>query len=194
MVEKPKTNNPIADKQLDQAEKQFKEFDASIKEMTMDRMNLAPKEEREEQTKLSQREISKIPDHYLKPYKTIGSREKFNEKYREAYNFDKVYVPFIAEHNELQGETIDLWTKPYAGCPAEEWLVPTGTPVWGPRYLAEQIKRKYYHRLTMKENVTTGQSGEGTYYGKMAADTTVQRLDARPVNQKKSVFMGAEGF
>ena len=191
MVDKTKSTS---EKQLDQADKQFKEFDASIKEMTMDRMNQAPKEETEGQTRLSSREISKIPDHYLKPHKTIGSREKFNEKYRDAYNFDKTYVPFIAEHLELQGETIDIWTKAYAGCPAEEWLVPTNTPVWGPRYLAEQIKRKYYHRLTMKENVTTGNSGEGTYYGKMAVDSVVQRLDARPVSQKKSVFMGVEGF
>lgn len=189
MKEKSNTN-----KEMNKLVEEFNHFDESIKEMTMDRMNATPKQETEMQTKLSQNEITKAlaKEHYLKPHKTIGCKEKFNEKYRDEYNHMKTYVAFIAENKELQGETLDLWTRPFPGVPAEEWLVPTNKPVWGPRYLAEQIKRKYYHRLVMQEKTVTGADGYGQYYGQMAADTTIQRLDAHPVNStKKSVFMGA---
>jgi len=161
--------------------------------MTMDRMNAAPKQETEGQTKMSQVDIAKSKDIYLKPKKSIGSKEKFNEDYRKEYEFQKEYVQFIAENNEIIGETIDLWTKPFAGMPAEEWDVPTNKPVWGPRYLAEQIKRAFYHRMTM-ENKVIENNGVGQMYGQMAVDTTIQRLDARPVSSRKSVFMGAASF
>ena len=46
----------------------------------------------------------------------------------------------------------------------------------------------------MKENVATETSGVGTIYGKMAVDTTVQRLDAYPVSEKKTLFMGSRNF
>lgn len=191
---KLKNLNSASERELDKAQKQFDEFDTQVKEMTMDRMNASPKEEVEQQTKLSQNEITKLPDHYLKPHKVIGSREQFNEKFRDEYNYKKEYVQFIAENKELIGESLDLWTKPFPGVNAEEWIVPVNTPVWGPRYLAEQIKRKSYHRLIMKENVFTENTRAGAMYGKMAADTTIQRLDAIPVSSRKSIFMGSEKF
>lgn len=191
MAEKAKPK--IQETEMEKLEKQFDHFDNQVKEMTQDRMNLAPKLEIEPQTKLSSSEIDKSHDVYLKPQRSIGSREKFNESYRDSYNHDKEYVQFIAENNEVKGEMIELWTKPYAGMPAEMWKVPVGKPVWGPRYLAEQIKRCLYHRLKMEDRVT-GSEGGNTYYGQMAVDTTVQRLDARPVSTRKSVFMGANNF
>lgn len=193
MKQKPKNLNSSAERELDKVEKQFDQFDKDVKEMTMDRMNAAPKEEVEPETKMSQNEIAKSKDIYLKPSNIIGARDKFNEKYRDEYNFAKEFVQFIAEHREL-GETIEIWTRPFAGMPAEFWKVPVNTPVWGPRYLAEQIKRKFYHRLVMKENVVTEHTGMGAMYGKMAADTTIQRLDANPVTKNKSIFMGKDKF
>ncbi len=111
--------------------------------------------------------------------KAIGSREKFNENYRKEYEFAKEYVNFIAENNEIIGEELDFWTKPFAGMPAEEWKVPVNKPVWAPRYVAEQIKRKYYHRQKIEQN-TAGADGMGHYYGTIAVDTAIQRVDARP--------------
>jgi hypothetical protein len=190
MTDKPKVNSS-AQKELDKAEKQFEAFDNQVKDLTLDRMNMAPKPELEPQTKLSQKDIEKSKDIYLKPIKTIGCRDKFNEDYRKDYEFAKEYVHFIAENKEIIGESIDIWTRPFAGMPAEEWLVPTNKPVWGPRYLAEQIKSKYYHRLVMQQSSVTGSDGMGTYHGSIVADTTIQRLDARPVGARKSVFTGA---
>jgi hypothetical protein len=192
---KPEASTSLAKRELDSAEAQFKEFDDNIKSLTMDRMNKAPKEETAPQTELSQKAIEKSTDIYLKPVRTIGrgAKDKFNEKFREAYNFDKEYVHFVAENKEIIGDTIDMWTGPYPGMSVEQWQIPVNTPVWAPRYVAEQIKRKSYHRLVMKETVTQT-TGAGQFYGQMAADTTIQRLDAHPVNSKKSIFMSAAGF
>lgn len=190
---RPKVSTSLAEKELDNVEKQFKAFDENIKEMTQDRMNQTPKVETEQQTKLSQKDIEKSKDIYLKPQRSIGSKEKFNEDYRKQYEFDKEYVYFIAENKEILGEDIELWSKPYAGLPAEYWRVPVNKPIWAPRYVAEQIKRKYYHRLIMQEKVTEN-TGVGQMYGALVADTTIARLDARPVSANKSVFMGANNF
>lgn len=181
------------EQQLDKAKEQFDTFDKEIKDLTLDRMNMAPKQEVDQQTKLSQSEIEKSKNIYLKPAKTIGSKEKFNEKFRDDYNFSKEYVQFIAENKECIGETTELWTKPYPGLPAEFWQVPSNKPVWGPRYLAERIKGCKHHRLIM-DNRDMGGDGRTQFYGSMAVESVIQRLDAHPVNQRKSIFMGANNF
>jgi hypothetical protein len=193
MKEKPNLNSESA-REMDKVERQFDAFKEDVDKMTLDRMNMTPKRDEEPQTQLSQQEIFKSKDIYLKPIKTVGCQDKFNEKWREDYNFQKQYVQFQAENKEIIGEEIDLWTRPFPGMPAEEWKVPVNKPVWGPRYLAEQIKRCYYHRLIMQPNIGSGSDHAGQYYGSMAVDSTVARLDAIPVSTKRSVFMGATNF
>jgi hypothetical protein len=192
-MHRPESANSASARELDKVSEQFDAFDANIQQMTLDRMNAAPKKEEEQQTKLSSREMEKAPGIYLKPEKSIGTSQKFNEKFRDKYLFDKEYVQFIAENKEIIGETIEIWTRPYGGMPAEFWKVPCNKPVWGPRYLAEQIKRASYHRFVMQQSPVSGDS-VGQYYGAMAVDTVVQRLDAIPASTRKSIFMGAQGF
>lgn len=193
MTAKPKVSNSLAERELDKAEDQFKVFDENVRSLTLDRMNQAPKQEVEPQTKIAQSELDKKKDIYLKPERSISSREKFNEDYRNEYNFAKEYVQFIAENKEIIGEAIEMWTKPFAGLPVEFWKIPTNKPVWAPRYVAEQIKNAKYHRLRM-DNTIVGTDGYGQWHGAMAVDSTVQRLDAIPVSGKRSIFMGASGF
>lgn len=192
------TKTPKLGEQLEKAAKDFDEFDANVKALTMDQMNTAPKVELEAQSdvmKISEKEKNDRGYKYLKPFRSIGCQDKFNEKFRETYNFQKEFVCFEAENHEIIGEELDIWTRPFGGMAAEEWKVPVNIPVWGPRYLAEQIKRKNYHRLIMKENQITGSDNKGNqYFGSMAADSTIQRLDARPVSQRKSVFISDKGF
>ncbi len=188
-MKKPNVNS-AGEKELAKAEEQIKVFDESVRSLTLDRLSHTPKQETEAQTKLSQADIEKSKEIWLKPKRAIGSKEKFNEDYRKEYEYAKEPVCFIAENNEIIGEDIEFWTKPFAGMPVEEWKVPVNKPVWGPRYVAEQIKRCYYHRLTMRDAVTNTE-GVGQFYGAMAADSTIQRLDARPASTTtKSVFMG----
>ena len=191
MAKKP--DGTLADKELEKAAQQFDAFEQNVKDLTLDRMNMAPKQEVEPQTKIAQSDLDKMRDIYLKPERSISSREKFNEAYRNDYNFAKEYVNFIAEHKELIGEAIEMWTKPFGGMPAEFWRIPTNKPIWAPRYVAEQIKKATYHRLKMEQN-TVGADGMGQYYGSMAVDTTIARLDANPVTKKRSIFMGATNF
>lgn len=192
-MKKLEVSNSESQKEVDKVKEQFDNFDDQVKSLTLDRMNLTPRTETESPLKMSQQELEKKNGLYLKPIRSIGVRDKFNERFRAAYEYDKEYVNFVAKHNELLGEDIEIWTRPYGGMPAEEWKVPANKPVWGPRYLAEQIKRKFHHRLVMTENVHSS-DGNGKYYGSMAADTTIQRLDAHPVSQRKSVFMGSNTF
>lgn len=193
-MDKPDPKNSAAAREMIKIEKQLDTFNDHIESLTLDRMNQAPKADVEPQTKMAQQDIFKSTDIYLKPFKTIGCQDKFNEKYRDSWNFDKETVYFQAENKEIIGENIEMWTKPYAGVHAEFWKIPVNKPVYGPRYVAEQIKRCYYHRLIMKKGVSTGQDEFGEYQGQMAVDTTVARLDAVPVNVKRSVFMGARNF
>jgi hypothetical protein len=193
MKETPKPQNSESAREIEKAKSQFDAFDAGVQQMTMDRMNEAPKEETEPQTKLSQNQIANSKDIYLKPKRTVSSREKFNENFRSDYEYAKQYVQFIAENKELIGESMELWTKPFAGVSAEEWVVPANKPVWGPRYLAEQLNRKFYHRLVMQETKNTGADGIGNYYGSMAADTTIARIEARPVTTARTTFFGSSG-
>jgi hypothetical protein len=190
---RPKMNSS-SEKELDKAEQQFEKFDSEIKSMTLDRMNMAPKEEVEPQTKLASSDIAKSKDIYIKPKRSIASREKFNEDYRKDYNFSKEYVNFIAENKEIIGESANFWTKPFAGMPAEEWDIPVNKPIWAPRYVAERIKGCKHHRLVMRDAPTGADHQGNQYYGSMAVDTVVQRLDAYPVSSRKSIFMGAESF
>ena len=206
----PKASRPrmsgTAQREIDKMQAKLDAFEDQIKSFTMDNLNKAPRQETE--LKVSDKEIAKSKDIYLKPVKTfppagpvydksgrkVQEAEKFNEKWRKDWEYDKEYVPFTAQNNELIGETLDLWTKPYPGVNAEEWQVPTNKPVWGPRHLAEQIKRKRYTRLVMQETRPTGADHAGQYIGQMVAESQIQRLDCHPVNQKKSIFMGASGF
>lgn len=183
-----------SEKELDKVAQQFETFDKNVQDLTLDRMNKAPLKEVEPQTKLSSKELEKSKEIYLKPITQIGSKEKFNERYRNDYNFAIEPVRFIAENHEMIGEAIELWTKPFAGMAAQFWHVPVNKPVWGPRHLAEQLKKGRYHRLKMDETTTIASDGMGQYYGAMAVDHIIQRIDAMPVSTSKSIFMGAVNF
>jgi hypothetical protein len=189
MTPKPKVTNSLAEQEMDKVETQFKAFEENVSELTMDRMKLVPKLAEEPQTKISQADIDKQNGRYLKPYRAIGSQEKFNEKFRKEYEMEKQYENIIAENKEIFGEAIDMWSKPFPGCPVEWWKIPVNTPIWVPKYISDQLKRKYYHRLEMKEQ-TTGSEGPAQYYGRMVVDTTIPRLNAYSVGNRRSVFMG----
>lgn len=193
-LSKPEASSSFTQKELDKAEAQFEKFNDDVKAMTVDRMNEAPKEEKESQTKISNKEAQKCDALILKPLRTISSKEKFNETYRTQFNHMKERVRFTAENNEIIGESIELWTKSFPGQDAEFWNVPTNKVVEGPRYLAERIRKCVYHRLVMQDTQVTGRDDKGTYFGTLAADKTVHRLDAYPVRNEQSIFMGASNF
>jgi hypothetical protein len=177
-------------KDLEVAAQEVDKFTEQCKTLSADQTQNLPVKETENQTKLSTKEIDKTDGVYLKPERTISSREPFNEKWRDDYNYRKEYVRFIAEHKEIIGEAIEKWTKPFPGMDAEFWRVPVNKVVIGPRYLAEEISKCAYTRLTM-EDQKVGADGMGQYFGQLVASNRIQRLDARPAagfNKRTSAF------
>jgi hypothetical protein len=193
-MSRPPAKSSEGEKELEKAEKQFEAFDNHVKTLTMDAMNKAPLQETEPQTKIANKDLDKQKEIWLKPFRTISSRERFNDKWKEQYLFAKEYVHFTAENKEIVGETLDFWTKPFPGVPAEEWKVPVNVPVWGPRYVAEQIRNCKYHIFTMDAEKVSGQNALGYDTGQIAVEKTVHRLNAEPVTTRRSVFMGVTEF
>lgn len=176
----------VPENELDKLQNQFDSYKEQVESLTHDRMNEAPKLEVEQQTKMSSKELISTDAKYLKPFRSISSKEKFNENYRKEYEEKKEYVEFIAENREIIGEEIDIWTKPFAGMPAEWWKVPVNKLVAGPKYLRDQIQGCSYHRLSM-QNAPTNADGMGQYYGTMVVDNVVNRLDAYTPNKKRQL-------
>lgn len=191
---KSKTTSVEMEKEIHKLDQGFKEYDKSIKSLTLDEMNKAPVEETEPEIKKSTRELQNANYIYLKPKRSISAPQKFNEEFRPLLEHLRQYVPFVAENKEVVGETICLWTRPIGGMPAEEWEVPVNQPVMGPRYLAEQISRCQYHRIIMDDTQPAYNLGVGTMTGAPTIDKTINRLEARPVSEKRTVFMGGTGF
>lgn len=194
-----------AEKELQKTEKQLDAFNEQVKSLTLDEMNKVPVKEVENQ--ISQEDLKAHGETWLKPTKILGPGsnaktgfvEKFNENFRKEYEYQKQYVAFTAYNNMISGDLIELWTKPFPGTNCEFWQVPANKPVWGPRYLAEQITRARYHILTMKataENPFDGNVTDRGHYGEvqgtLVAKETVQRLDAKPYKRKTSLFMGSQ--
>lgn len=188
---RPKKTYSKKEQEYERLKEEFDAQQKQIEQLTLDAMNKAPKLETEPQTKLAKSEVAKMDGIVLKPIRKIDVKQPFNEKFRAKYEFDKQYVKFTAENNEIIGEKIECWTRPYGGVPAEFWEVPVNTPVWGPRYLAEQIKRCTYHRLVMEQTPTTQDQHGHQYVGGMVASHTINRLDAHPAATGTSIFIGA---
>ncbi len=182
MSQKPKSA-------LDSAQEQFDKFDQNIKDLTMDRMNQKKGEAPEH--KIAQADIAKAPEVYLKPKRMIGSKEKFNENFREQYNKSKEYVHYTVQHEEIKGEVVEFWIKPFPGVPAEEWAIPSGRAVWIPRYVAEHLENNCtYHRLKTQDRPTSIEGGM-TYFGSMVVDDLIYRISARPVSTRKLIYLHA---
>lgn len=177
-------------KEVEKLQEKFDKFDQQVKDLTQDRMNQAPVQETEQQTQLSTKQIDNAKKVWLKPERRLADGQKFNPRFEKDWKYDQEYVQFIAEHKEIIGEMIEIWTHPYGGVGCEFWKVPTNKPVWGPRYLAEQIRRAKYHRLRMDQTLQSP-CEVGAFFGGMVVDITVPRLTAEPVASGRSIFMGA---
>jgi len=194
MADKPTPKNSLAEKELDKAQAQFEAFDQNVKSMTLDHLNQLPKEDAEAKHGLTQNQVADAKDIYIQPFKTIACRDKFNENYRDDWNYAKEYVYITAQNNMILNEFLQFWTKPFAGVPFEEWKVPVNKPIWVRRHVAERIKGCVHHELHMDQSQKMETNEYGDMVGQMVAKKAVQRLDAFPATKRKSIFMGAGSF
>lgn len=194
MAERPNIKSE-SQKELDKVEAQFDQFEKQL--MALNNMPMGNAEATEQQTKISTREANTSDAPYLKPIRTIGpgvnpktgEKEGFNEKFRSQYEYAKQYIRVIAENNEIVGETIECWTKPFPGINLEFWRVPSNKPVMIPRYLASQLATRQYIRYSMEEPRMRGTEDGHQFYSGMIGRDVRKRLDCRPVgNVSVSMF------
>lgn len=194
MAEKKPKVDYEGQKELRRLDDEFDQKSKNLQELANRDINEGKVEEGEQQTQLSQKEKQKMKEVYLKPLRQIASKEKFNEKFRKEYEFQSEYVYFTAENKEVIGESIQLWTKKFPGMPAQYWEVPVNKPIWGPRFLAEQLADCKYTVFTMDQKTITGEDGMGEYYGGIKVEKRVPRLAAYPETKKSSIFTGKSTF
>jgi hypothetical protein len=176
----PKVNS-AGQRELDKAEAQISAFEENIKGLVSDRDSMRVVPETEPQTKLSSREVKNADAPYIKPIRSINSKEPFDEKQREAHKKAWEYIKCVFENHEIIGEEISTWTKRFPGDPAHFWKVPVNKPVYVPRLLAKQISQCFYNRLTMREDQITSSDGIGSYTGAVVVDQVKPRLSCRTV-------------
>jgi hypothetical protein len=182
MAKRPETSSGFAEQELDRAEAQFKAFDENVKSLTQDALNSAPLTETEEQTKLSKRELKNTGAKYIKPSRSINTKEQakpLDEKQKQAHARAWERIECIVENKEVIGETVEFWTREFPCDPADFWQVPTNVLVNIPRLVAKNLSRCKYHRLRMEENRGTGTDGMGQYYGALVADSTIARIEVK---------------
>jgi hypothetical protein len=179
MSKRPDVNSE-GQRELDKVDAQLQSHVQKMESIDVNKINNTQVQDFNPQTKMSNREVAKADAIYLIPDRAMPCRAKFNEDYRKEYEYYKQPVRFVAENKEIIGETIEIWTKKYAGVPYEFWKVPTNRVVVAPRYLAERLADCKYRRIVMKEDKITGTDGMGSYFGRLEAEQVVSRFDARP--------------
>lgn len=187
-------------KELEKVESQFNSMEKERQSLDYDQRLNAPKHEYEPQTKMALSEIDQTPKVYLKPKRSFppgvdpktGKAEQFNEKFCQEYNYKKEYVEFIAENNEIIGESADFWVKKFPGTALEEWVIPMNKPIWAPRYVKERLEECGYTVFRSSQSL---KSEEGiNYTGYLEIQERKNRLNARDVPKKRNIYMGNHRF
>lgn len=173
--------NADGQRELDRAEDTIASVQEEIKSFNPFESLNKPVQTAEPQLKLSDRELNRMDAPYLKPVRSINSKEPFNEKFRRSWEEAWKYVKCVVENYEIIGEDVEVWTKRFPGDPAHFWKVPVNKPVFMPRLLAEQLSQCKYHRLKMENNTVTNSDGMGTYHGALSVDCVKERISAKPV-------------
>lgn len=178
---------PKAKNALDNLNEQISSITQEVATKSIDDLNKAPLEEKEMQLKMSGRQMEKAEALYIKPIRSINSKEAFNEKFRPQWEEDWKYVKCIVENYEVIGESVEFWTKKYPGDAAHFWRIPVNKPLFAPRLVAKQLGNCRYHRFSMEDTVTESQSsrsmGNGqdmVYQGSMTVDKIIPRVDCKP--------------
>lgn len=182
MARTPSVNSE-GQKELEKVSQQFDQYKNEI-ETILDNRNVKGQSPEHE---ISQKDIEKSQEIYIKPNRVIMSKEKFNERYREQYNYAKEYVHYTVEHHECKGDSIEFWTKPFPGVAAEFWIVPSGKPVWIPRYVADKLEHGCTYRRLKTVDRPYSQDQMGTqYFGQLVQDEINYRISGRPVSTRKN--------
>lgn len=191
-MEKPKVQSPELKKEIDKLDTSLNAMHTEAKQDNDVSFIQTHNYDLEEQTKKSSRELSKENIIHLTPSKWLADGQKFNEAFRKDWEFAKMRVNFIAEHREMKGERVELWTHEFGGVGAEFWRVPVNCVVNGPRYLAEQMHKNGYKSKVMDEHALKDRLTSENYnedhvpFGK---DVFKKRINAQPYVARTTISM-----
>jgi len=179
-MEKPKLSSGQARKEVDRLETEFQEKAKQMSSMTQDEIATAPVKETESKVEMSKKEIIQFDAPMIKPSHKIHGIGKPKAEQEGLRKKAWEYVKVVAENLEVHGETIEFWHKPpYSGEPCCFWQVPVNKPVYVPRFVADHLSTRCYHRLVMQEKTTN--LGHGEITSTLVATETRRRLDCRTV-------------
>ena len=173
-------------KEVKKLEEKFQEQSEAISKINRAELK-APLEEKEQQTKISQKEARKYDAPFIKPVRSIGcnAKEKPLESLEPMRKRAWEYVKCVVENYETIGEPVECWTKRFAGDNYDFWIVPVNTPIYIPRLLADQLSKCKYHRIIMKAQ--EGSEGRHTEtagvadIGIIEVKNEVQRISCKEV-------------
>ena len=177
-MNKPKVNSE-GQKSLDLAQDQFDSFAKEVSNFNPIEAK-GPIEQKDQQTKMSSKEIRQYDAPVIKAIRTMPRGKVFwDEKWRAERDRDWELVRVIVENHEIIGEDIECWSAPWGCDSAHQWKIPTNKPIYIPRHLAKQLANCKYHRLRMEDKPTEAGNGM-TFYGSVTVDQVKQRIDCRP--------------
>jgi hypothetical protein len=181
-MKKPKLASGFAQKEVDRLETEFDAKAVQMASLTQDAMNEAPVNELEPQTKMTKAKILEADAPKIVPSMTRTANGKKKPEQDAIRKRGWEYIRVIAENVELPGEKIEFWHKPmWAGEDCHFWQIPVNRPIYVPRFVAEHIRSRKYHRLTMQNEMTVETNQFGEMKGKLIATEVRQRLDCRVV-------------
>ncbi len=197
-----KETPPLNDKVLQDAEKNFREFQKEINSFNPFDKEV-PLEEKDPYTKLSRREMQLADAPYIIPTREMMRPNvvKCGEAGKAHYNtaHDKLredgwkYIKVTVDNYESVGQTIEMWTGLWGCEPGYFWLVPTNKPIWIPLFLAKQIKGCRYHEIVMKDpfdndpTIASRKVHTVEIVNKMTVERRKQRLDCNIYNEEFAI-------
>lgn len=167
----------ITGKGLENLEKTTEE----MKNLTVDEINKAPLTEVEPQTKMSKEEVEHYDAPVIKPTRSFPAHSKPSSKEKKERERGWELVKCIAENVEIYGEKIEFWLNKYLGDPTHFWEIPVNKPIYLPRFVAEHLATRTYHRFKMVDR--SGRSFmEGSSSGEesLVVRETLARVTCKP--------------
>jgi len=197
-----KDTPPVHGKVLEDAEKNFREFQKEVQSFNPFDKEVSV-EEIDPYTKLSRREMQLADAPYLTPVREMARPNvaKYGEAGKFHYNpaHDKLretgwkYIKVTVDNYEAIGQTIEMWTGQWGCEPGYLWHIPVNKPVWIPLFLAKQIKGCRYHEIVMRDPFETEPQLASKkvhsieLVNKMTVERKKQRLDCNIYNDEFAI-------
>lgn len=178
-------------KEIESINKQMDSVQKDLSSLTPDRLSLAPLTETTPQTLMSSRQVQMLDPRYIKPSRSQTPNGKPKASQNALRDKAWEYVNCMVENKEVPGETACFWLKPpISGEFCYYWEVPVNIPVQLPRFVADHLSKRYYHRMRMEDRPVTHQGFVSESSGAIIITETKNRIDCRPVSQNLNFAMG----